>query len=58
MSKWLKIESGWLNTDHVVVVHYTSVVFSTGTTVELLPDEFFELEKMIVGKPPPKKKTK
>jgi hypothetical protein len=63
MSKWLKIEAGYLNTDHVVV-HYQSIVMTTGTTVELLPNEFKELESMITGIPIPvakpvrKKKSK
>ena len=64
MSKWLKIEAGYLNTDHVVVLHYQSIVLTTGTTVELLPNEFKELESMITGIPIPvvkpvrKKKSK
>ena len=64
MSKWLKIETGYLNTDHVVVLHYQSIVLTTGTTVELLPNEFKELESMITGIPIPivkpvrKKKSK
>ena len=53
---WLKIESGYLNTDHVVVLYYNSIVMSTGTTVELLPNEFKELKKMIEGTNTLKKK--
>mgnify|MGYP003631422150 FL=1 len=47
MSNWMSIEAGWLNLDHVVVVHHQSIVMSTGNTVELLPAEFKALEKHI-----------
>ena len=49
MSNWMKIDTGWLNLNHVVVVHYKAIVMSTGNTVELKPDEFKELENHILS---------